>query len=80
VGPVASDSMTPDRGPAEDDVRVVHGWLTRCTPSPAVAEDLTVEVFRRARDGRPGFLRAAPEATALRYHAARAVLRQRGVL
>jgi DNA-directed RNA polymerase specialized sigma24 family protein len=63
-----------------DDVPVVHGWLTRCARSRAEAEDLTVEVFRRACAGRPGFLHDAPAATALRFHAVLTVLQVRGVL
>ena len=59
----------------------MHGWLRRCTATPAEAERLTVEVFlRRRQDGAPACLTAASPATCLRFLAVQSVLRVRGVL
>ena len=67
-------------GPADDAVAEVHNWLRRCTASPAQAEELTVEVFRRHHEAPPPCVATAPTLTRLRFLAVQSVLQVRGVL
>jgi hypothetical protein len=86
--PVAAGSgaLTAEPAPlapapdTEAEAGRVLGWLRRCTGDPALAEELTVEVFRRRAEPGPGWLDRAPDDVRLRHSVVTAVLRARGTL
>ena len=76
-------AAAPEAAPsteAPDDTRTVYAWLTRLTVDPADTERLLVEILRRSRAARPGWLRTASGTTWLQFLTVQSVLRQRGVL
>jgi hypothetical protein len=72
----------PRNGAADepDDVALVLGWLRRLRPPVDDAEELTVSVLRRAREGDPACLATANRRTRLQFLTVQAVLGRRGVV
>jgi hypothetical protein len=67
-------------GASPDDVALVYGWACGLTARPDEAEELVIEVLRRARATTPDCLRAASDVTRLRFLTIQSVLRARGTL
>ena len=76
----ADPAERADPGAGADDLALVHGWLCRCTASAEEAEELALAVLRRAREGGPACVAAAPRVTRLQYLTAQALLGRRGIL
>jgi hypothetical protein len=78
--PPARDAPTRQPTAPWDDAATVYDWLCRLTAQPAEREELLIEVLRRSREASPACLRAASDATRLRFLTIQTVLRRRGVL
>jgi hypothetical protein len=63
-----------------DDIALVLGWLRRLRTPVDDAEELTVAVLRRAREGDPACLASANRRTRLQFLTVQAVLGRRGVV
>lgn len=72
-------TTTPDAR-LPDGWHDAYRWLLRMTPSTDTAEDLTVEVCRRMRSGRPAWLTARALDTRLRFFVVQVLLERRGIL
>jgi len=79
-GAALHDEPRTDDGDACGEAGRVLGWLQRCTGDPELAEELTVEVFRRRAQTGPAWLNRAPAEVRLRHQVVTAVLRARGTL
>ena len=73
-------AASPASAPGPEEVRIVHGWLSRISADPTESERLLVEILRRSRGGTPAFLRGASPTTRLQFLTVQSVLRMRGVL